>query len=59
VLTIRFGEIPETLKIQVQMLRIDQIMDLLESALTQNSLDEFVQQWPNIIGIPYKPPEKQ
>ncbi|NER87081.1 DUF4351 domain-containing protein [Moorena sp. SIO3A2] len=47
ILKLRFSEIPVEISIRIQSLTLEQLEELMATALTVNSLDEFTQHLPN------------
>ncbi|NEO96239.1 MAG: Rpn family recombination-promoting nuclease/putative transposase [Moorea sp. SIO3G5] len=47
ILKLRFSEIPSEISIRIQALTLEQLEELIATALTVNSLDEFTQHLPN------------
>ncbi|WP_287359711.1 DUF4351 domain-containing protein [Moorena sp. SIO3B2] len=47
ILKLRFSEIPSEISVKIQALTLEQLEELMATALTVNSLDEFTQHLPN------------
>ncbi|WP_293035967.1 DUF4351 domain-containing protein [Moorena sp. SIO1F2] len=47
ILKLRFSEIPSEISVSIQSLTLEQLEELMATALTVNSLDEFSQNLPN------------
>ncbi|NEO74830.1 MAG: DUF4351 domain-containing protein [Moorea sp. SIO4G3] len=47
ILKLRFSEIPSEISVRIQSLTLEQLEELMATALTVNSLDEFSQNLPN------------
>ncbi|NEO02635.1 MAG: DUF4351 domain-containing protein [Moorea sp. SIO3I7] len=47
ILKLRFSEIPVEISVRIQALTLEQLEELMATALTVNSLDEFTQHLPN------------
>ncbi|NEO93660.1 MAG: DUF4351 domain-containing protein [Moorea sp. SIO3G5] len=47
ILKLRFSEIPSEISVRIQSLTLEQLEELMATALTVNSLDEFTQHLPN------------
>ncbi|WP_293102958.1 DUF4351 domain-containing protein [Moorena sp. SIOASIH] len=47
ILKLRFSEIPSEISVRIQSLTLEQLEELMATALTVNSLDEFMQNLPN------------
>ena len=47
ILKLRFSEIPVEISVSIQALTLEQLEELMATALTVNSLDEFIQHLPN------------